>query len=198
MDGTAAIKARIGGGAQGRAGGPFRKSQRKQIPSPEIPANRSLCCDNRPISPHFPEVCRGAAASSSGLDAHPRHRRERLRRLAARSPPALGRPRRAALRPRPAARPRRARAQRSATGWRAGARSSRGDALDGEGLERALAGVEVAYYLIHSMERSARRLARVRRARADRARRTSPPRPARAGVRRIVYLGGLRAPLELA
>src|ERR1039458_4890454 len=28
----------------------------------------------------------------------------------------------------------------------------RGDALTGEGLERALDGVEVAYYLIHSME----------------------------------------------
>src|ERR1700730_15340644 len=31
----------------------------------------------------------------------------------------------------------------------------RGDALTGEGLARALSGVEVAYYLIHSMERSA-------------------------------------------
>src|SRR5450755_406517 len=29
----------------------------------------------------------------------------------------------------------------------------RGDALTGEGLAAALAGVEVAYYLIHSMER---------------------------------------------
>ena len=31
----------------------------------------------------------------------------------------------------------------------------RGDALTGEGLRQALEGVEVAYYLIHSMERSA-------------------------------------------
>src|SRR5271167_728312 len=30
----------------------------------------------------------------------------------------------------------------------------RGDVLTGEGLERALADVEVAYYLVHSMERS--------------------------------------------
>src|SRR5438105_1499211 len=33
----------------------------------------------------------------------------------------------------------------------------RGDAFTGSGLERALDGVEVAYYLIHSMERSAAR-----------------------------------------
>jgi uncharacterized protein YbjT (DUF2867 family) len=66
-----------------------------------------------------------------------------------------------------------------------------GDALTGEGLARALRGVEVAYYLIHSMERA-------------RARGRESPFPerervaaenfaaaaARGGVRRLVYLGG--------
>jgi uncharacterized protein YbjT (DUF2867 family) len=63
-----------------------------------------------------------------------------------------------------------------------------GDALTGAGLDRALDGAEVAYYLIHSMEgaaggafpeqelRGAERFAETARA---------------AGVRRIVYLGGL-------
>ena len=65
-----------------------------------------------------------------------------------------------------------------------------GDALSGAGLDRALAGVEVAYYLIHSMERTAagsspfalrERIAAENFAAAA----------ARARVRRIVYLGGL-------
>jgi uncharacterized protein YbjT (DUF2867 family) len=63
-----------------------------------------------------------------------------------------------------------------------------GDAISGAGLGRALDGVDAAYYLIHSMEgtattgfasqelRSAERFATAARA---------------AGVRRIVYLGGL-------
>jgi uncharacterized protein YbjT (DUF2867 family) len=66
----------------------------------------------------------------------------------------------------------------------------RADVLSGDGLARALAGVEVAYYLIHSMERPP----------ADGA--TFPEREriaaenfaaaaAHEGVRRIVYLGGL-------
>jgi len=66
----------------------------------------------------------------------------------------------------------------------------RGDALTGEGLERALDGVEVAYYLIHSMEPAALpgfaerdRIAAQRFAAAA----------STAGVRRIVYLGGLRS-----
>lgn len=66
-----------------------------------------------------------------------------------------------------------------------------GDALTGEGLARALRGVEVAYYLIHSMERA-----------PSRARESSFPEreriaaenfaaaASRAGVRRLVYLGG--------
>jgi len=64
----------------------------------------------------------------------------------------------------------------------------RGDVLSGAGLEQALAEVEVAYYLIHSMEPAASggfaerdRLAAARFAQAA----------ASAGVRRIVYLGGL-------
>lgn len=69
----------------------------------------------------------------------------------------------------------------------------RGDAVTGEGLAGALDGVRVAYYLIHSMER------------IERTRDGSPPfqlreRAAaenfaaaadRAGVQRVVYLGGL-------
>src|SRR5947209_2919731 len=68
----------------------------------------------------------------------------------------------------------------------------RSDAVTGEGLELALAGGELAYYLIPSMEPEARggsidgfvereRLAAQHFATAARE----------AGVRRIVYLGGL-------
>jgi uncharacterized protein YbjT (DUF2867 family) len=63
-----------------------------------------------------------------------------------------------------------------------------GDALTGVGLERAMDGVEAAYYLIHSMEGPAggafpeqERRAAENFARAAQA----------AGVRRVVYLGGL-------
>ncbi len=65
----------------------------------------------------------------------------------------------------------------------------RGDALSGEGLAAALSGVEVAYYLIHSMERSNAPTGAF--AERDRlAARTFAGRAAAAGVRRIVYLGG--------
>ena len=64
----------------------------------------------------------------------------------------------------------------------------RGDALTGEGLRAALAGVEVAYYLIHSMEPAAGSTF-VRRDRE--AAEQFAAAAARAGVRRIVYLGGL-------
>jgi uncharacterized protein YbjT (DUF2867 family) len=66
----------------------------------------------------------------------------------------------------------------------------RGDAFRGEGLDRALAGVDVAYYLIHSMESSTARSAPF----AERERvgaENFAAAAARAGVRRIVYLGGL-------
>jgi nucleoside-diphosphate-sugar epimerase len=66
----------------------------------------------------------------------------------------------------------------------------RGDALSGEGLAAALAGVEVAYYLIHSMERPAGEA--VPFDERDRiAARNFAGAAARAGVARIVYLGGL-------
>jgi uncharacterized protein YbjT (DUF2867 family) len=66
-----------------------------------------------------------------------------------------------------------------------------GDAVSGAGLGRALDGVDAAYYLIHSMEGPANsafpaheRRAAERFATAARA----------AGVRRVVYLGGLVPP----
>jgi len=64
----------------------------------------------------------------------------------------------------------------------------RGDALSGAGLERALEGVEVAYYLIHSMEPAA--VAGFEERDRAAARRFAAA-AATAGVRRIVYLGGL-------
>ena len=67
-----------------------------------------------------------------------------------------------------------------------------GDALTGDGLALALRGVEVAYYLIHSMERTPAR---------EKEKSSFPEREriaaenfaaaaSRAGVRRLVYLGG--------
>ena len=66
-----------------------------------------------------------------------------------------------------------------------------GDAVSGAGLREALEGVEVAYYLIHSMETRSRGARRASRSASCGRRRTSPARPPTAGVRRIVYLGGL-------
>ena len=67
----------------------------------------------------------------------------------------------------------------------------RGDALSGEGLAAALAGVDVAYYLIHSMERRPPPARPSRSTSASSSRRATSPTPsARAGVARIVYLGG--------
>lgn len=66
----------------------------------------------------------------------------------------------------------------------------KGDVSTGEGLDEALAGIDVAYYLVHSMGRgnkSAHGFAdRDRRAAA-----TFGKACARAGVGRVVYLGGL-------
>jgi uncharacterized protein YbjT (DUF2867 family) len=63
-----------------------------------------------------------------------------------------------------------------------------GDAVSGVGLERALDGIDVAYYLIHSMEPSANSAFSARdRAAADNFARAAQA----AGTRRIVYLGGL-------
>jgi uncharacterized protein YbjT (DUF2867 family) len=69
----------------------------------------------------------------------------------------------------------------------------RGDAVTGEGLAEALAGVDVAYYLIHSMERSANTA--VSFAERDRiAAERFAAAAATAGVARIVYLGALQPP----
>ncbi len=63
-----------------------------------------------------------------------------------------------------------------------------GDVTTGAGLARALDGVEVAYYLIHSMERSSQgAFDEQERAGADRFAQAAST----AGVRRVVYLGGL-------
>ena len=67
----------------------------------------------------------------------------------------------------------------------------RGDVLTGDGLIEAMRGVEVAYYMIHSMERAAAGSARFE----DRERLSAElfaAAAAAAGVRRIVYLGGLQ------
>ena len=64
----------------------------------------------------------------------------------------------------------------------------RGDAVSGAGVEAALDGIDVAYYLIHSMEGAAEG------AFADQERRAAEgfaEAAASAGVKRIVYLGGL-------
>jgi uncharacterized protein YbjT (DUF2867 family) len=65
-----------------------------------------------------------------------------------------------------------------------------GDLVSGWGLDAALEGVELAYYLVHSMERTASAGAPFEereRAGAENFSRAAE----RAGVRRIVYLGGL-------
>jgi uncharacterized protein YbjT (DUF2867 family) len=66
----------------------------------------------------------------------------------------------------------------------------RGDALSGEGLHEALDGVEVAYYLIHSMERAGTGDGPFQ-ARERLAAENFAAAAAACGVRRIVYLGGL-------
>jgi uncharacterized protein YbjT (DUF2867 family) len=63
------------------------------------------------------------------------------------------------------------------------------DALDPPSLARALEGVEVAYYLVHSMAAGSDFAAIDRRAAENFARAAAD-----AGVRRIVYLGGLIPP----
>jgi nucleoside-diphosphate-sugar epimerase len=66
-----------------------------------------------------------------------------------------------------------------------------GDVVAGIGIERALDGVDVVYYLIHSMEPSTDGWFNVRERRgAENFARVAQA----AGVRRIVYLGGLMPP----
>ncbi len=64
-----------------------------------------------------------------------------------------------------------------------------GDALSGRGVQEALTGAEVAYYLIHSMESAQAAVDFASRERLCAENFASAA--ARAGVRRIVYLGGL-------
>lgn len=69
-----------------------------------------------------------------------------------------------------------------------------GDALTGEGLEEALDAAQIAYYLIHSMESDSDRARQAASRFTDRERRSAENFAAAAlgaGVRRIVYLGGL-------
>jgi uncharacterized protein YbjT (DUF2867 family) len=70
--------------------------------------------------------------------------------------------------------------------WREQVDVVEGDVMDAASLERAFAGVEVAYYLIHMLGASDDWRERDRRAAA-----TFRDAAARAGVGRIVYLGGL-------
>jgi uncharacterized protein YbjT (DUF2867 family) len=62
-----------------------------------------------------------------------------------------------------------------------------GDATTGAGLDAALDGVDVAYYLIHSMEGADGAFADIERRQAA----AFADAAARAGLRRVVYLGGL-------
>jgi uncharacterized protein YbjT (DUF2867 family) len=72
-----------------------------------------------------------------------------------------------------------------------------GDASTGAGLTAALAGVEVAYYLIHSMERGSELPSRF--AERDRfAAAAFAAAASAAGVRRIVYLGGIQGASHLS
>lgn len=73
-----------------------------------------------------------------------------------------------------------------AFGW-TGVETVAADALDPASLERALAGVDTAYYLVHSMA-AGPDFPRIDREAATNFRDAA----ARAGVRRIVYLGGLQ------
>jgi uncharacterized protein YbjT (DUF2867 family) len=65
----------------------------------------------------------------------------------------------------------------------------RGDALSGVGLQQALEGVEIGYYLIHSMEPAPTAASFEQRDRVAAQRFATAA--AQAGVGRIVYLGGL-------
>ena len=67
-----------------------------------------------------------------------------------------------------------------------------GDAVSGAGLDEALAGVDVAYYLIHSMETAPDRGSFGEREQTAAGRFADAAR--RAGVSRIVYLGGPEPP----
>jgi uncharacterized protein YbjT (DUF2867 family) len=65
----------------------------------------------------------------------------------------------------------------------------RGDAVSGAGLDKAMDGVDVAYYLIHSME-SGPEVAGAFQAREERSAANFAEAARRAGIDRVVYLGG--------
>ncbi|MDQ3769434.1 MAG: NAD(P)H-binding protein [Actinomycetota bacterium] len=73
-----------------------------------------------------------------------------------------------------------------------GVKATAGDATSGLGLDESLAGVDVAYYLIHSMERTSN--GRFAATELQGARNFAAA-ARRAGVQRIAYLGGL-VPLD--
>ena len=75
----------------------------------------------------------------------------------------------------------------------AGLEIATGDAVSGAGLDAALDGIDVAYFLIHSMESGAAGWVADRsfRSRDRRAAERFAEAARRAGVRRVVYLGGL-------
>ena len=77
--------------------------------------------------------------------------------------------------------------ERVAAGRRSSTTSCSATPISGAGLGRALDGVDAAYYLIHSMEGPANRLPDAERRAAERFATAARA----AGVRRIVYLGGL-------
>lgn len=68
--------------------------------------------------------------------------------------------------------------------------ATQGDAVSGEGLDAALEGIEVAYYLIHSMGSGPARPDDFAE-RDRRAAETFGAAAERAGLRRVIYLGGL-------
>ncbi len=74
-----------------------------------------------------------------------------------------------------------------------GVEVARGDLLSGEGVDAALEGCTVAYYLVHSMEAATDDDFG---ARDRRAAETFAAAAARAGVERIVYLGGIAPSAE--
>ena len=76
--------------------------------------------------------------------------------------------------------------------WAAGRRDRRGrPGRPGARCAAAFEGVDVAYYLVHSLGPAA-----TSRRRPGRRRRTSPPRPTPPASRRIVYLGGPEPPAD--
>ncbi len=71
---------------------------------------------------------------------------------------------------------------------------ARGDVVSGKGLDEALAGCKVAYYLIHSMapQKNGGGFADTDRQAAENFARAAQ----KAGVKRVVYLGGLLPPVD--